>query len=248
MSIEEGNITKKQQVEYYLGTITEVLDPVLYQVKCDIPGEFEGVTAFPTRNDQTEPRVGDFVLLMSFDPIYHSYFLYNHLKENDFIGIRSNGKQIDITPKYIEMSIYDPEQEWGDDQQDSKHRPKATSWITMDKDGNLDISLNGDKSMITLNASDQCDLFLNGDFKIWSGANIHIHSCGNLTLEADGNLNLKGSKIRFGGSKGQGMVEMMGGVADLTAIPGPFIIPAAAPAPGFSPISSYRVQVPPLAD
>ena len=86
----------KTEETFFAGTITEILDPVLYEIKVDIPGVIGGVKAFPIRGEVDEPRVGDFVLLLSLDPVYHSYYLYKKIKENDFIGFRSNGKMVDI--------------------------------------------------------------------------------------------------------------------------------------------------------
>lgn len=229
---------QKAKVDYYIGTIVEVLDPVLYEIRCDIPGVFDGVKAFPIRGEVDEPRVGDFVILKSFDPVYHSYFLYQKLKENDFIGFRSNGKMIDITPDYIEMCIFDPEENWNDDQGDEKYRPTATTWIQLDKGGNLKISLNGENSKIDLNCSGNTELKMNGNVKIWSGGNTEIEASGNLTLKAGATLNFQGPVIKFSG----GGQVIMNGTA-MPGTPGPFIIPPTAPAPGTTPISSSTVQL-----
>lgn len=233
--MEDNN---KTYAEYYLGTIVEIIDPVLYQVRVDIPGVFEGVKAFPVRGEIDEPRVGDFVLLRSFDPIYHSYFLYQRLKENNFIGFRSNGKMIDITPDFIEMCIFDPEEEWNDDQEDSKHQPTPTTWVMLDKDGNLDISLNGDNSKININCSGNANIQVNGNVKLWSGENIEIEATGNLTLKSENTLNLQGKTIKFSGG---GLVIMNGTAQPST--PGPFIIPPVAPQPGTPSISSSTVKL-----
>lgn len=235
MAIQEAN---KQIVEYFLGTITEVLDPVLYKIKCDIPGEFEGITAFPKRGEVDEPRVGDCVLLMSFDPIYHSFFLYEKLKENGFIGFRSNGKLVSITPDYIELGVFDPSGDWGDDQGDSKYNPEPMHWIQMDKKGNLDIALNGSGANVSITASGKGDIYLNGDFSVWSGGNIEIKSSGNLTIEAKGTLDLKGSMIKFGG----GGILCMNGKA-MPGTPGPFMVMDPAPAPGTPNITSTMVKL-----
>ena len=73
----------------FIGVIAKVLDPDLYTIEVDIPGENERLSAFPFRGEVDEPRVGDVVFLRELDPIYHSYYLYEKLKENDFIGIRA---------------------------------------------------------------------------------------------------------------------------------------------------------------
>ena len=95
----------KSSINYYTGIVVEVIDPVLYQIKVDIPGINKQLPAFPMRGEVDEPKVNDFVLLYCFDPIYDSYMLYHKIKENDFIGFRSNGKMIDVTPDYIKVAI-----------------------------------------------------------------------------------------------------------------------------------------------
>lgn len=261
--------SNKQQVEYFLGTITEIIDPLLYIVKCDIPGEFDGITAFAKRSENTdEPRVGDFVLLMSFDPIYHSYWIYEKLKENDYIGIRSNGKMVNVTPDFIEMAIFDPEEEWGDDQGDEKYRPEPTSWVNLDKDGNLDIALNTDNSNITISVGgtadveingacnitlgDNCNVTIQGNGKIVTKGNAEIKSEGNTTITANANCKVesRGSMEVKGGSsltcsapsitlKGPGTLKCSG--TPIPGKPGPFMVPAVAPAPGTPNITTDTV-------
>ena len=98
----------KQGELYYTGTIVEILDKLLYEIKVDIPGVKSGVTAYPMRGEIDEPRVGDFVFLRCLDPVFQSYYLYHKIKENDFIGFRIRGKMVDITPEYIQsLSIPD---------------------------------------------------------------------------------------------------------------------------------------------
>ena len=105
----------KQGELYYSGTIVEIVDKVLYEIKVDIPGLKTGVTAYPMRGEVDEPRVGDFVFLKCLDPVFQSYYLYHKIKENDFIGFRSNGKMVDITPDYIQVAIFNPsDEEWND--------------------------------------------------------------------------------------------------------------------------------------
>lgn len=111
---------------YYTGTIVEVLDKVLYEIKVDIPGIKSGVKAFPFRGEVDEPRVGDFVFLKCLDPVFQSYYLYQKIKENDYIGFRSNGKMVDITPDYIRVAIFDPGTEYNDP--NNNPRPEPTDW------------------------------------------------------------------------------------------------------------------------
>jgi hypothetical protein len=107
-------------MEVYIGTITKLLgeedgkDPDLYQVEVDIPERGKGFKAFPLRGEVDEPRVGDVVVLRELDPKYHSYFLYEKLKENGFIGIRARGKKIKITQDEIEIGVYKDDDSWYD--------------------------------------------------------------------------------------------------------------------------------------
>lgn len=174
--------------QYYTGTVTEIEDPVLYRIKVDIPGMANSVTAFPMRGELDEPVVGDFVLLRSLDPVFNSYFLYQKIKENDFIGFRSNGKVVDITPDYIMVGIFDPSTRKNDFETDGdsdenindnqeaafethgeiKHggyRPKPTDWFKLDKDGNLEISLRAN-STITVNGESSIVVNKNSTIKV----------------------------------------------------------------------------------
>jgi hypothetical protein len=124
---------------YYIGVISEVVDPLTYEVKVDINGIVEGKTAFPLRGEVDEPVVGDSVLLRNIDPLYGSVYLYSKLKEDNFIGFRSNGKIISITPDSIEIS--------------SGGMDKVTK-ITIMESGEIDISVgNGSPMNITVEGS-----------------------------------------------------------------------------------------------
>lgn len=122
---------------YFLGTIKEVLDPDLYHIKIDIPGLAREVEAFPMRGEIDEPRVGDPVLVRDVDPIYHSIYLYSELKEDKFIGIRSRGKIIKIDEDEIRIGIFDPDEKY---EKKEPPIPEITSWIKIDKKGNVEIS------------------------------------------------------------------------------------------------------------
>lgn len=178
-------------METYFGVIAKVLDPDLYTVEVDIPGEQERLKAFPFRGEVDEPRVGDVVFLREFDPIYHSYYLYEKLKENDFIGIRARGKKIWMKEDFIQIGIIPPDAnnstgaksfpdtvagEWYDDQSGADKTPSCTSWVKIDKEGNIDIEMEG------------------------SG---HMHITGDHKVEIDGGLTVKigaDAKIEVGGS------------------------------------------------
>lgn len=197
---------------YYTGTIVEIVDKVLYVIKVDIPGLKSGVTAFPMRGEVDEPRVGDFVILRCFDPVFQSYYMYHKIKENDFIGFRSNGKMVDITPDYIQIAIFNPDNNsWNDCSENTEtddlgrvcggYRPEVTDWIRLDKDGNL---------------------------------NIHIRSNNSVTIEGDADINVNGETTITSPSitiKGPGFLTCKGTVVP-SAEGGPFIAVTAAPPVG----------------
>ena len=166
--------------QYYTGTVIEVVDTVLYQIKVEIPGIAASVNAFPMRGELDEPKVGDFVLLRSLDPIYNSYFLYQKIKENDFIGFRSNGKIVDITPDYIMVGIFDPTEEYND--LSDNYRPAegdvVTDWIKLDKDGNLFINLRA-----------------NSEITIEGNSNITIK--GDSVIKVDGKVDLNSPEVKI---------------------------------------------------
>lgn len=129
-------------MEYSIGTITKILDPDLYTVEVDIPGRNQELRAFPKRGEVDEPRVGDVVVLLELDPTYKSYYLYEKLKENNFIGIRSRGKMIKMTESELTIGIFDPASEYND-KQEKDTTPEPTSWIKIDKSGNINIKAGG---------------------------------------------------------------------------------------------------------
>ena len=103
---------------YYLGVVTAVTpddddriknDKEWHEVLIDIPGVIQGVTAFPFRDELDEPKINDKVLVLDVDPLYHSYFLYRKLKEDGFIGFRSSGKMVSITPDEIVLGVFGPD-------------------------------------------------------------------------------------------------------------------------------------------
>lgn len=186
----------------FTGTITEIIDPVLYQIKVNIPGIVEDILAFPMRGEIDEPRVGDFVLLRSLDPVFNSYFLYQRLKENDHIGFRSNGKMVDITPDYITIGIFDPSIEYNDVSQGDKYRPEVTDWIKLDKDGNLDINLRTNST-----------IKIGGDSSISVEGNCTMDITGDATVKSP-NITVEGSTVTITGgtliTKGSSNTDMSG--------------------------------------
>lgn len=130
-------------METYIGVITKILDKDLYQVEVDIPERNKGLKAFPLRGEVDEPRVGDVVFLRELDPLYHSYYLYEKLKENNFIGIRARGKKIKITKKEIQIGVFNDNDDWHDstDPEDTGSMddmsPRPFAFISIDDKGNI---------------------------------------------------------------------------------------------------------------
>ena len=185
------------QDQYFTGTIVEVIDPVLYQIKVDIPGIAIGVLAFPMRGEIDEPRVGDFVLLRSLDPVFKSYYLYQKIKENNFIGFRSNGKMVDITPDYVTVAIYDPGTEYNDLVKDETFRPEPTDWIKLDKEGNLEINLRAGAN-ITITG--------NSEISVSGNSSINVSGSTKLTCP-DVNVIITGGKLIM---KGKSNTDLSG--------------------------------------
>ena len=127
-------------VNYYLGTVTKVLDLDLYHVRIDIPGLAREVEAFPTRGEIDEPRVGDTLLVRDLDPIYHSIYLYSKLKEDSFIGIRSRGKIIELNEDVVTIGIFNKKEKY---EETDSQIPEVTSWIKIDDKGNIEVSGEG---------------------------------------------------------------------------------------------------------
>ena len=219
---------RQENVNYFIGTIVEVEDRALYRIKADIPGEFEGITAFPVRGEIDEPKVGDLVLLRSFDPIYHSYFLYQKLKENDFIGFRSLGKLIEVDPngEYIQIATFDPSTEYTDGRHGSEYRPEPQDWIKLDQDGNMEVYLRKDKKIL-----------VGGDGDLTVNGNINITINGNADVTINGKTVVKSPSIEI---KGPGLLTCKGTVLP-SSTGGPFIAVNVAPPPGTPLISGDTI-------
>lgn len=155
--------------DFYLGVVTgfkEETEKEEHIITADIPGIATGIIAYPLGNAADEPKINDNIILICLDPVYQSYFVYIKLKENNFIGYRSSGKMIDITPDSVTIGIFDPEAEYKDEE-----RPETTSSIVIDKDNNITIT--GANISITVEDGE---------------CNVKADKCN---IEAD-NVNLKG--------------------------------------------------------
>lgn len=145
---------------YFIGTITEILDPDLYIVKVDIPGITIGATAYPMRGEIDEPQEGNIVLVRCLDSIYQSYYMFSKLKENSVIGFRSRGKVVNITEEKITVGIFSADTKYKDEE-----IPNITSWIEISKDGNIDIKGEG---TFTLNIDKNAEINVLGSTTLTS--------------------------------------------------------------------------------
>ena len=148
---------KDMETKYYIGQITSVnndysevngedglLKRNYQQIVATIPGFIERVVAMPIKGMNDEPKVGDTVLLYCLDPIFHSHYIYQVLKENDFIGIRAAGKLVEIAEDKVRIAVYEKDMEYKEDdvpgsenEADRKERLKAS--ITLKEDGSIEI-------------------------------------------------------------------------------------------------------------
>lgn len=156
------------KIDFYLGSVHEVIDRVTYEITADIPGVAQEVKAYPwSRGEMDEPVAGNLIYLIALDPVYHSVYLYMKAKENDFIGIRSNGKMIDITPDYISMGVYETDTTSADGE-----RPDLSkSYCKMDSEGNIEIMATGNEK-ITIKGNVNVEVSGNADIKVSGTTNI----------------------------------------------------------------------------
>lgn len=181
---------------YFLGTITEVLDPDIYHIKADIPGLAREVEAYPIRGELDEPRVGDQILVRDIDPIFHSFYLYSEIKEDKFIGIRSRGKMIQFTEDELNISIFNSEETYETSEDEIPKEIKA--FVKIKKDGNIEISnKDSDSGKVEVNIKDSTSIDIGSTFTISVTGNATISS-PNVTIEG-GVLNVKGSVDPIGG-------------------------------------------------
>ena len=225
----------KQGELYYTGTIVEILDKLLYEIKVDIPGVKSGVTAYPMRGEIDEPRVGDFVFLRCLDPVFQSYYLYHKIKENDFIGFRSRGKMVDVTPEYIQIAIFNPDNDsWNDFSENTStddlgrevggYRPEVTDWVRIDKNGNL-------------------NMYLRNNVRIDVSGSENITIQGNVTLKVNGKTTVQSQNIEI---KGPSTLKFNGTctpVADSNIMGGPFVVDKTFGTPGQPIIKSGTLNI-----
>ena len=203
---------------YYIGTITYVesdplgllkKDKLYHEAVVSVPGVFENVLAFPGRNQLDEPKVGDLVVVCSWDPVYNSYCTYEKLKENDFVGFRSNGKMVQINHEKIVVGVFDESTEYKDDDVPDVSK---LAHLEMDKEGNItvhaakDITVEGD-SNCTITIKGNANLTVEGNVKEKISGNVESDINGNLSVTANGSTELScpdvtvtGGMMTVGGS------------------------------------------------
>ena len=174
-------------VEFFLGTVKERYtengtSKEDFIILADIPGVAENVKAFPTKDNLDEPKVGDQVLLTSYDSFYHSYFTYKKLKENDFIGFRAAGKMIDITPEKITIGVFDNNNDFYDDGE----RPDCSNYSSIEMDKNGNITIHAQKNL-KIDIDGQTDLTVQGDCNITSKGKVTIKGAPKIQFNTGNN-------------------------------------------------------------
>ena len=216
---------------YYLGTVLEVLDPDLYKIKIDLPGLSKEAEAFPMRGELDEPRPGDQVLVRDIDPIYHSFYLYSELKDDNFIGFRSRGKMVQITEDELNISIFDPEEAY--EENDGEIPSEIKAYVKIKKNGNIEISnVDSDsggvaidlKGKIAITAQNNSTIEISGDSEINVSGNSNIRVDGDSEIKVggdseigvEGSATIKGSSVTIDSSNVTitgGMLTTKGSVA-----------------------------------
>ena len=204
---------------YYLGVVKAVTpddddriknDKEWHEIIIDIPGIIQGVTAFPFRDELDEPKIDDKVLVLDVDPLYHSYFLYRKLKEDGFIGFRSSGKMVSITPDEIVIGVFGPDDngeypEYKEDEipncnPEDDGSGDGMAYLKMTKEGDIDIKTKG-KCTINIAGDDGSEITIKkdsvitieGDSKITIKGKSDINVEGDTTLTCKGNVDIIGS-------------------------------------------------------
>jgi hypothetical protein len=179
---------------YYIGTITYVesdplglltKDKLYHEAVVSVPGVFENVLAFPARTNLDEPKVGDLVVVCSWDPVYNSYCTYEKLKENDFVGFRSNGKMVQINHEKIVVGVFDEGTEYKDDDVPDV---SPIAHLEMDKEGNITVHA---AKNITVNGDKDCTITIKGNNTVTINGNNSVKIDGNSDIEVGGNLSAK---------------------------------------------------------
>lgn len=220
---------------YYLGVVTAVTpddddriknEKEWHEVLIDIPGVIQGVTAFPFRDELDEPKINDKVLVLDVDPLYHSYFLYRKLKEDGFIGFRSSGKMVSITPDEIILGVFGPDDndeypEYAEDEipncdPGDDGSGDGFAYIKLTKTGDIDIRTKGknsiiiagdDGSDITIKKSSKVLIEESSEVTIKKDSTVTIEGNSDITVKGDTTLNCDGNVAINGGGQGAMMKD-----------------------------------------
>lgn len=167
-------------MKVYLGTIIKLNEEVEkenHEVIVAIPGVADEVLAYPFSNSIDEPKISDPVIVYELDEIFKSYYAYQKIKEHNFIGFRSSGKMIDITPSAITIGVFDPTLEYKDNE-----RPECTTIIKIDNENN-----------ITINSDSEISVSSTGDCSV-EGNNVNVSAKTTCTVDAP-KVELKGTQL-----------------------------------------------------
>ena len=134
------------KIELFLARITKVKDRETYEILVEVPGYGQDIPAVPlSRGEMDEPVEGNLVIIMSLDPYHHNVNFYTKLKENKFVGIRSNGKVLDMTKDYVTLGAEDNSKTHKDTYQQEEHiMAPDKAYIRFDNDGNITIEAEKD--------------------------------------------------------------------------------------------------------
>jgi hypothetical protein len=188
--------------ELFLGKVTKVIDRETYEIEVEVPGYGKDLPAVPLgRGEMDEPVEGNLVIILALDPVYHSVNYYAKLKENKFVGIRSNGKVIDITPDYIVV---------GSDGKDKTNPDEANvpapslSYMKMDDSGNIEVVATADKNVTisgncNVEISGNNTIKVSGDTSITTSGNTNIKSSGSCVIDSP-DITIKGGNVTVKGT------------------------------------------------
>jgi hypothetical protein len=199
----------ENKLNFYIGTITHVendplgllkKDKLFHEAVVTIPGVAENVLVFPGRNQIDEPKVGDLVVVCSWDPVYNSYCTYEKLKENDFVGFRAHGKMVQINHDEITIGVFDESETYKDDNVPDVSKLAS---MKMTKDGEINVHA---KSDITVDADSNVTITIKGNanVKVEGNADIKVSKSTKLTSP---DVTITGGKLTI---KGQATSDMNG--------------------------------------
>lgn len=207
----------ENKLNFYIGTITHVendplgllkKDKLFHEAVVTIPGVAENVLVFPGRNQIDEPKVGDLVVVCSWDPVYNSYCTYEKLKENDFVGFRAHGKMVQINHDEITIGVFDESKTYKDDNVPDVSKLAS---MKMTKDGEIKVHA---KSDITVDADSNVTITIKGNANVKVSGNMEADVKGNMCVDVKGSTELSCPDVTVTGGKltitGQANVDMQG--------------------------------------